>query len=280
MNTVITLDDLKNSLQLFNNIGFIPTMGALHAGHMALLDAAAAAGLTPVVSIFVNPLQFGAGEDLARYPRTLEADVALCRKHGAALVWTPTAEVLYPEGFDTEVVPSAALTGVLCGAARPGHFTGVATVVTKLLRCVRPAVSFFGEKDYQQLCVIKNIHRDLNLDGRIQGVPTVREADGLALSSRNCYLSAAERAQATMLIKTLNSLATIINSIGFLPDADVKKAIENVRSNGFSAVDYIEARRGSDLRLLQPGDSLDTVRVFIAARLGGTRLIDNIPVQG
>jgi pantoate--beta-alanine ligase len=280
VHTVTTLDDLRNSLQSFHTIGFIPTMGALHAGHMALIDAATAAGLTPVVSIFVNPLQFGVGEDLARYPRTLESDVALCFEHGAALVWTPTAEVLYPEGFGTKVLPSEALTGVLCGAARPGHFTGVATVVTKLLRCVRPAVSFFGEKDYQQLCVIKNIHRDLHLDGRIQGIPTVREADGLALSSRNRYLSAAERAQATALIRTLRNAAIIIKKNGFLPDNDSKEAIDSVLSSGFSTVDYFEVRHGDDLRLVQPGDSLAAARVFIAARLGNTRLIDNIPVQG
>lgn len=237
----------------------IPTMGALHAGHMRLVEAAKAQGLTPVVSIFVNPKQFGAGEDFDRYPRPVEEDDALCRAHGVAAVWRPTVEEIYPSGFATTVHIAPGLTGILCGAHRPGHFDGVATVVSILINTVRPTATFFGEKDYQQLCIIKRLAADLRLPGEIIGVPTVREADGLALSSRNRYLTAPERAIAPRLYQALQRVAG-----GELSPA---QASDYLLEHGFDKVDYIEQRS------LEPG----VQRVLGAAWLGRTRLIDNVP---
>ena len=178
---------------------FVPTMGALHAGHAALIDAAAGAGGTVVVSVFVNPTQFGPGEDLDAYPRTFDADLALCREHGADIVFAPTVGEMYPAGPATTVRVTGPLTEVLEAAHRPGHFDGVTTVVAKLLNLVGPNAAVFGEKDFQQLAVVRRMVADLNLPCEIRSVPTVREPDGLALSSRNRYLSAEDRAAAAEL---------------------------------------------------------------------------------
>ncbi|MFN7754523.1 MAG: pantoate--beta-alanine ligase [Holosporales bacterium] len=236
----------------------IPTMGALHAGHMALVAAAKARGLAPVVSIFVNPKQFGANEDFDRYPRPIEEDDALCRIHNVDTVWRPTVEEVYPSGFATTVHVAPDLTGILCGAYRPGHFDGVATVVSILINTVRPAATFFGEKDYQQLCIIKRLAADLRLPGEIIGVPTVREADGLALSSRNRYLYADERRLAPMLHHVLQQV-----SGGNMSPEHAKQSLLEC---GFTKVDYLERRS------LEPG----VTRVLGAAWLGRTRLIDNV----
>jgi pantoate--beta-alanine ligase len=251
-------------------VALVPTMGALHAGHMALVDAARATGAKVVASIFVNPKQFGPNEDLSRYPRPAEADKALLVAHGCDLLWMPGVDDMYPAGFSTNVSVSGVSDG-LDGAARPGHFDGVATVVTKLFNQVRPDTAYFGEKDFQQLAVIRRMVIDLDMGLEIVGVPTVREADGLALSSRNIYLSPDERARAVALPKAL---------------AEAKRAIEagerdwsaaamaSLAEAGF-ATDYVELVDAASLGDPQPGQPR---RLLAAARLGTTRLIDNLDV--
>jgi pantoate--beta-alanine ligase len=246
-------------------IALVPTMGALHAGHIALVAAALAIADRVVVSLFVNPAQFAPHEDLGRYPRDEAGDVAKLAGAGAHLVWAPTVAEMYPEGFATRlVVEGAALP--LEGAFRPHHFGGVATVVCKLLSAATPDVALFGEKDFQQLAVIRQMVRDLALPVAIQGVATVREADGLALSSRNAYLTDDERHIAPMLHKVIAEVAR-----GRPPDDAAAALI----AAGFSRVDYIEVRDAETLQPYVPGRP---GRVLAAAWLGKTRLIDNVGV--
>jgi pantoate--beta-alanine ligase len=248
-------------------IALVPTMGALHAGHMALVEAAKTLADCVIVSIFVNPRQFGPREDLSAYPRRPEEDNTLCAQHGVAAVFLPSTEVMYPQGYATNISVSG-LTENLDGAARPGHFDGVATVVTKLLLQVAPDVALFGEKDYQQLQVIKRLVRDLNIPVRIEGIPTVREPDGLALSSRNAYLTPQERVIAPELYRTLCWMRD--------NKARSQEAIARLLNAGFASVDYIER---VDANTLQSIDiSNKEARILAAARLGKARLIDNITV--
>jgi pantoate--beta-alanine ligase len=256
-------------------IALVPTMGALHAGHMALVTQALRRAPHVVASIFVNPMQFGVGEDLATYPRREAEDAAMLEAAGCALLWAPEAKEMYPAGFATTVSVAGVSEG-LCGAARPGHFDGVATVVAKLLNQVRPDVALFGEKDYQQLAVIRRMAADLDLDVEIVGVPTVREPDGLALSSRNAYLSAAERAAARALPEALEAAATAIAAGRSVAPA-LQAARARLADAGFDPIDYVELR---DSGTLAPVDRLDRpARLLAAARLGRTRLIDNVPVN-
>jgi len=255
-------------------IALVPTMGALHEGHRELIrHARRLPGSTvTVVSIFVNPLQFGAGEDLERYPRPLADDVRACREEGAELVFVPTVADMYPEGADTSVTPGV-LGEQLEGAVRPGHFAGVLTVVAKLFHIVGPDVAFFGEKDYQQLVLLRRMVRDLDFPVSVVGVPTVREADGLALSSRNAYLSAEDRPRAAVLNRALRAGAGV-SAQG--PRAVLDAAWAVLREEPGLAVDYLELC-DADLRPdPQPGG---TARLLVAARLGSTRLIDNVHVQ-
>lgn len=255
-------------------IGFVPTMGALHEGHLSLVRKSLAAGHKTIVSIFVNPKQFGPNEDFAKYPRVLDVDARLLKDAGAHALYAPIATEMYPDGFAT-AVHVGGLTDYLCGPSRPGHFEGVATIVTKLLNQVQADEAFFGDKDWQQLQVIKRLAGDLDIPTRITGVPIVREADGLALSSRNRYLSVEDRAKASLLNITLRSLADEINA-GDDIDAALKTARVGLTENGF-VVDYLEV---ADASTLKPARTLDKpVRVFVAARLGGTRLIDNMAVN-
>ncbi|WP_029355199.1 pantoate--beta-alanine ligase [Bosea sp. 117] len=256
-------------------IGLVPTMGALHAGHIALVRAARRRADRVIVSIFVNPTQFGPNEDFGRYPRTLAADLSKLAKIGTDATYLPAVEEVYPEGFCTTVsLAGPALD--LEGAFRPTHFAGVATVVCKLFTQVAPDLAFFGEKDYQQLKVVTRMARDLDLPVRVVGVPTVRERDGLALSSRNVYLSPADRAAAPALNTALRQAAAAIESGG-----DIAAAVEEARAQaaqaGF-ALDYLEARHAETLA---PIASLaeGPVRLLVAGRIGGTRLIDNIAVK-
>ena len=250
-------------------VGLVPTMGALHAGHVALIDAAVRASNATIVTIFVNPMQFGPSEDFARYPRRIEADLARCEAAGADLVWTPGLEDVYPGGATQVRVEPGPLGDDLEGAVRPGHFAGVLTVVAKFFGLVRPAVAFFGEKDYQQLALIRRLAADLDLFVGIAGVPTVREADGLALSSRNVYLSPQERQQALALSRAL-----------FAGQAAATEGAEAVLAAGHQvlaaergvAVDYL-ALRGADLGPVPPTGA---ARLLVAARVGSTRLIDNV----
>lgn len=252
-------------------IALVPTMGALHDGHLALVRAAKHHADHVVASIFVNPRQFGPTEDLDAYPRQEAADAALLVAEGATILWAPPANVVYPPGYATNVSVSG-LGDALCGAARPGHFDGVATVVAKLFNQVAPDVALFGEKDWQQLAVIRRMARDLDLPLEIIGVPTVREGDGLARSSRNAYLTADERAAASALPAMMRAAVADIAAgrpVAGLLDAG-RAALVHA---GFASVDYLELRDGDSLALLdQPAAG---ARLFVAARLGKTRLIDN-----
>ncbi|GAA1308821.1 pantoate--beta-alanine ligase [Pseudonocardia xinjiangensis] len=251
----------------------VPTMGALHEGHRELIrHARRAPGATvTAVSIFVNPLQFGAGEDLDRYPRPLEADLDVCREEGVELVFLPEVTDMYPDGADTTIVPGR-LGDELEGAARPGHFGGVLTVVAKLFHIVAPDVAFFGEKDYQQLILVRRMARDLDFPVSVVGVPTVREPDGLALSSRNVYLSAEERPRAATLRRALSAGAAV-SARG--PEAVLDAARAVLAEEPALQVEYLELR-DPDLR---PDPTAGRARLLVAARLGRTRLIDNISVQ-
>jgi pantoate--beta-alanine ligase len=270
------LEDLRVALAGFRQAGeriaFVPTMGALHEGHMALVETAKRAADRVVVSIFVNPKQFGPNEDLAKYPRKEQADSRLLTAAGVDLLWLPPVELMYPEGFATTVSVSG-VSQVLDGAHRPGHFNGVATVVAKLFNQVRPDMAFFGEKDWQQLQVIRRMAADLDLDIDIQGVPTQREDDGLALSSRNVYLLPEERARAVALPRALG-LADRALAKGESAEAALAQARETLTAAGFE-VDYVALADAETLGEPQPGRPM---RLLGAARIGGTRLIDNIPV--
>ena len=272
MQTVRTLSDLRAARAALNGrVAFVPTMGALHAGHMALVAAARNVADHVVASIFVNPLQFGPNEDLARYPRQEAADSVMLAENGCDLLWLPPVEAMYPAGFAT-TVSVAGLGDVLDGAHRPGHFDGVATVVAKLFGQVRPDVALFGEKDWQQLAIIRRMVLDLDLDLQIVGVPTVREADGLALSSRNAYLSDAERAAAVALPRALQTAAEAIAGGGSV-DAALESARQAIAAAGF-AIDYVAL---VDDALLPT--TILPARLLAAARIGTTRLIDNLPVS-
>ncbi|MEL7189361.1 MAG: pantoate--beta-alanine ligase [Pseudomonadota bacterium] len=261
------------------SIGLVPTMGALHNGHLTLVRRAREACDHVVASIFVNPTQFGPNEDLDAYPRQLEEDAAMLEAEGCALLWAPDAGAMYPEGFASSISVSGVSSG-LCGADRPGHFDGVATVVCKLFNQVQPDMAFFGEKDFQQLAVIRTMARDLDLTRpyahQIIGVPTVREADGLAMSSRNRYLSDRDRKAAATLP---NAMKTAISAIESRADAGkVIRELENsLIEAGFSSVDYAVL---ADAKSLSPLEALGDApaRLLVAARIGGTRLIDNMAV--
>jgi pantoate--beta-alanine ligase len=254
-------------------VALVPTMGALHEGHRELLRHArrAPGAVVPVVSIFVNPLQFGAGEDLERYPRPLEADLEACREEGVELVLLPGVQDMYPDGADTTVVPGP-LGDRLEGAVRPGHFAGVLTVVAKLFHIVAPDVAFFGEKDYQQLVLVKKMVRDLDFPITVVGVPTVREPDGLALSSRNAYLSADDRRRAPVLQRAL-AAAAAVSARG--PQAVLDAARAVLAEEPALALDYLELTDPD----LGPDPQAGRARLLVAAQLGGTRLIDNVPIQ-
>jgi pantoate--beta-alanine ligase len=254
-------------------VGLVPTMGALHAGHGALIETARAECDAVVVSIFVNPLQFGPNEDLARYPRTLDADLELCERLGTDVVWAPAVADMYPHGgAQVQVSPGAAGT-ILEGAVREGHFAGVLTVVAKLLNLVRPDRGYFGEKDYQQLVLIRQMAEDLDLGPAIVGVPTVREPDGLALSSRNRYLSSEERVRALTLSRALfaGRGAATDGLAAVLPAATAVLEAEP----GLD-VDYLDLRAPD----LGPPPTSGPARLLVAARVGQTRLIDNVEVPG
>ena len=256
-------------------VALVPTMGALHDGHIALVEEARRHADHVVVSIFVNPRQFGPNEDLDAYPRREAKDAQMLQAAGVAILWAPTVEVMYPDGHATNISLSGVTEG-LDGAARPGHFDGVATVVTKLFNQVQPNVALFGEKDYQQLAVIRRMVRDLDLPVEIVGVPTQRAEDGLALSSRNAYLSEDERHNALALPRALGEAARQMEK-GAAVDAAIARAIAMLAAHGFDPVDYVSL---CDAQTLEPMAVLDRpARLLGAARLGRTRLIDNIAVN-
>jgi len=256
---------------LVGPVGLVPTMGALHAGHVAPIEQARAYCESVIVTIFVNPMQFAPTEDLAVYPRTLDADVAICERAGVDLVWAPSVDDVYPGGAAQVRVDPGPLGAELEGITRPTHFSGVLTVVAKLLGLVRPAVAFFGEKDYQQLVLIRRMAADLELGVGIAGVPIVREPDGLALSSRNVFLSAPHRKQALALSRAL--FAGQAAAPGGA-DAVVKAAASVLDPEPDVRVDYL-ALRDPDLA---PAPERGAARLLVAARVGTTRLIDNVAV--
>ena len=283
MQIATTLDVLRNAVAQLREgggrIALVPTMGALHEGHLTLIRRARAEADHVVASIFVNPKQFGANEDLDAYPRQLAADAAMLEAEGCALLWAPEVAAMYPPGFATNISVAGVSKG-LCGAARPGHFDGVATVVCKLFNQVTPDVALFGEKDFQQLAVIRAMARDLDLTrphvDAIIGVPTVREADGLAMSSRNRYLSPEQRAAAALLPAAMQTaIASIAAGKGV---SQVLAGLEQALvAGGFASVDYAVL---ADADTLVPLDALvgRPARLLVAARIGGTRLIDNLAV--
>jgi pantoate--beta-alanine ligase len=258
-----------------DRLGFVPTMGALHDGHCALMrEAKRRAGFT-MVSIFVNPTQFGPNEDLARYPRDLEGDVAKCASEGVALVFAPPVSEIYPEGERTRVRVTG-ITEHLCGRSRPGHFDGVATVVTKLFAAAGPCVAVFGRKDYQQLQVIKRMARDLLFPVEVVGFPTVREPDGLALSSRNAYLGAEDRARALAIPRSLASAVRAF-AAGERSAHALKDPVVRMLTEAGLRIDYVEVADPDDLAPA-PGTAVVGSRALlaIAAHAGTTRLIDNV----
>jgi len=258
-----------------HGVGLVPTMGALHDGHLSLVRAARERDGWVAVSLFVNPTQFGPQEVLAKYPRTLEADAALCDAAGVDLIFAPAAQEVYPEGFAT-TVHVAGVTQRLEGEFRPGHFDGVATVVCKLLQIAQPDRAYFGRKDYQQLAVIRRMAADLNLPVEIVGCPTIREADGLALSSRNRYLSAEERAAAPALYRALQAGAEVLRS-GGSGEGAAARAKETLASTPLFRVQYLEVV-DSETLAPHPHAGLPAV-LMAAAMLGATRLIDNLLVE-
>ncbi|MFO2465518.1 pantoate--beta-alanine ligase [Pseudomonas sp. 15FMM2] len=278
MNTVKTLRELRAAVtharSAGKRIGFVPTMGNLHAGHATLVTKAAEQADFVVASIFVNPLQFGAGEDLDKYPRTLAADQERLLQAGCNLLFAPTVDEMYPDGMAVQTRVSVPhLSEGLCGASRPGHFEGVATVVSKLFNMVQPDMAVFGQKDYQQLAVIRAMVRDLNMPIQIIGEPTVRAEDGLALSSRNGYLSEEQRVIAPVLYRSLSHIASAIEH----GDRDFARLraeqIQKIEAAGLR-MDYLEIRQGQHLR---PASAEDRdVVILVAAYLGATRLIDNL----
>ena len=276
---VRTVPPLRRALELYRKAGeriaLVPTMGALHRGHMALVREAGRRAKRVVVSVFVNPTQFAPHEDFASYPRSFATDIKVLREAKVDLVWAPSVETMYPDGFATRLAPEGAAKAGLEDEFRPHFFGGVATVVAKLFTQVSPDFALFGQKDYQQLRVVTQMAKDLDLQVKVIGVPTVREPDGLALSSRNVYLSAAERAVAPMLHRVLKGCATRIRS-GEKIDRVLNVGRIEIDLAGF-ALDYLEARHALTLApITSPKDG--PIRLLVAARLGKTRLIDNVAV--
>jgi pantoate--beta-alanine ligase len=264
------LAELKRS----GRLALVPTMGALHAGHLALIDEARRRADKVAATIFVNPMQFGTGEDLDRYPRREAQDARMLEEAGCDLLWLPTAADIYPDGFSTKVSVSG-VSERWEGEARPGHFDGVATVVAKLLLSVGPDVALFGEKDFQQLAVIRQMVRDLAIPVEIVGVGTVRETDGVALSSRNAYLSADERARAVGLPNALNAAREAIRG-GTPVSTALRQAKQALVDAGFLRIDYLALVEAETLEPLdEPGGEM---RLIAAAVVGTTRLIDNVAV--
>ena len=270
---VKTVEAVRQSIPQNKIIGFVPTMGFLHEGHLSLMKAAKEKSDYVVVSIFVNPTQFGPNEDLASYPRDLERDLELCRSVGVDLVFAPEVEEMYPYGYSTYVECEGDITKKLCGASRPSHFKGVTSVVSKLFNIVQPHMAFFGQKDAQQVAVIEKMVRDLNMSVQIIPCPIVRESDGLAMSSRNAYLSAEERADALVLSKALKHAQSRLENgernASRLID-EMRDIIESVSSSTVDYISIVSANTLEDLVEIK-GDVLFAV----AVKIGKTRLIDN-----
>lgn len=281
METVFSLADLRATIQRWRResarIALVPTMGNLHAGHISLLERARTLADRTVVSIFVNPIQFGKGEDYAKYPSTLDADIDKLGAAGLDVLFAPNLEQLYPGGIEEDTrVTVPGLSTILCGQYRPGHFSGVATVVTKLFNNVQPDVALFGEKDYQQLLVIKRMVHDLLMPVEILGMPIVRESDGLAMSSRNGYLNAEERSRAPKIFATLRQASEKLQQHSHPLIVIETAAMAELAAAGFRP-EYFSIRRTHDLGAPQGGET--ALQILTAAWLGSARLIDNVRVD-
>ncbi|OAM36488.1 pantoate--beta-alanine ligase [Eikenella halliae] len=276
MKIIHTIQELRDWRRETGSVAFVPTMGNLHEGHLALVREAAKRADQVVVSIFVNRLQFGQGEDFDHYPRTLEQDAAKLAGEGVAVLFAPSEQELYPNVAQQYNVEPPNLQNELCGAFRPGHFRGVATVVAKLFNIVEPDYACFGKKDYQQLVILQGMAADLNFRVEIVPVDIGRAADGLALSSRNQYLSEAERKQAPQLYRELQAVARAVENGNRDYAALEQQAAANLKQAGWQ-VDYVEIRHAGNLQVAHVGDS--ELVVLAAARLGNTRLIDNIEIR-
>lgn len=277
MKTIKTISELRRCLEearaAGKKVGLVPTMGYLHEGHMSLIRRARADNGVVIVSIFVNPTQFGPGEDLERYPRDLARDSQLCSEAGADVIFAPEAAEMYPEGFQT-YVEVCQVSQSLCGASRPGHFRGVATVVAKLLNIVGPCRAYFGQKDAQQLAVIRRMAEDLNMPVEIVPMPIVRESDGLAMSSRNTYLDEIERASSLVLSRALKLARRLIEK-GERRAAELHQAMRTlIETEEFAEIDYVAI---VNHRTMQPVETVDSgTLIALAVRIGRTRLIDNM----
>lgn len=276
MNIISSITEMQQTALSLKRAGkriaFVPTMGFLHEGHASLLREGRTRGDILVLSIFVNPIQFGPNEDLERYPRNLEGDCAIARASGVDIVFTPTAAEMYPAGFQTSIrVRDLALP--LCGASRPGHFDGVATVVTKLFNCVQPDVALFGNKDFQQLAIIRRMTLDMSLPVEIVGMPIVREADGLAMSSRNAYLSPEERKSALCLSRAIQVVRTRYGAGESRAETLLSAARELILAEPTASIDYLEFRDSGTLETVSTVS--DTTLMALAVKIGTTRLIDN-----
>ncbi|MDZ4121910.1 MAG: pantoate--beta-alanine ligase [Candidatus Cloacimonadaceae bacterium] len=271
IDTISEMVSVSRNWERGSTVGFVPTMGALHSGHLSLVSAAKKKCDTVVVSIYVNPAQFGVGEDFTTYPRDYQRDLELLKPYGIDLVFMPTDAMMYPHGFRTWVEVGE-ISEILCGKSRPGHFRGVATVVLKLVNCVQPHLMFMGEKDFQQIAVLQTMLRDLNSATRIVSCPIIREVDGLAMSSRNVYLKAEERKRALCLSRSI-AVAREMYQSGIHDAATVQAAIEKIISQADGVVDYIAL---ADNETLQTKAVLDhNTRLIMAVYIGKTRLIDN-----
>lgn len=278
VNIVRTISDIRALVALWREeghvIALVPTMGALHEGHCALVREACENASRVIISIFVNPAQFAPHEDFTAYPRQTESDIKKVEQIGGHLIYTPNEAEMYPPDFSTKVIVGGVSEG-LCGLARPHFFSGVATVVIKLFLQVMPNIAVFGEKDYQQLLVVRQLVRDLNIPVQILGSPIIREEDGLALSSRNAYLNAQERAIAPLIYNTISSIARDVVG-GHQIDSALETGRSRLEADGL-IVEYLEVRDSNDLsRVCELGNK--SARVFIAAHLGRTRLIDNVAI--
>lgn len=280
MNTVKSISSLKKNIRNFKarnlSIGFVPTMGALHEGHLSLLRKARRENDILILSIFVNPTQFGPHEDFEKYPREEKKDKLLAQKEKVDIIFYPSKETMYPTSFLTNVTVTQ-ITEVLCGIKRKGHFQGVTTVVCKLLNLVEPDILYLGQKDYQQAIVITKMVEDLNINAQIKICPTVREKDGLALSSRNTYLTETQRAEAPILYRSLKEAKKLSEQGELNPSEAIRLISQNIEKNGHGKIEYIEC---VDAKTLTPIKSFKKDAVIaLAVKFGKTRLIDNIIIK-
>ncbi|MZQ84440.1 pantoate--beta-alanine ligase [Paenibacillus sp. 5J-6] len=284
MEVIHSIADLRSRISEYRrkndgSVGFVPTMGYLHEGHASLLRKARSQSGLVVLSIFVNPLQFGPGEDFERYPRNTERDLEVAEAAGADLVFMPTVSEMYPTPTRTTVAVSG-LTSRLCGASRPGHFDGVATVVSKLFHIVQPDQAFFGLKDAQQVAVIQQMVQDLNLPVEIVPCPTLREKDGLAMSSRNVYLSDEERKQALVLSQALDKAKEFVQSRPNFHAAELENLVtSHIASAPLAVIDYVEVLAFPSLEPFENSTHTDSIILALAVKFGKTRLIDNVILQ-